>query len=303
VTTAGGVTKAGGVTTSGGVTTAGGVTTSGGVTVSGGTTTSTGGAGGGTPPSPDTITSPSLNGYFWLAQCSDAGTATGTNCPDFDTSGQCPNASATDFNKRGMFVSHVLTVGGTPGTIYTINFQLRGVLGTECYTGGTTTAGATTQPTLSANPETSNNGWYMGGSPVASKWNTYEVHVKPAVGTLYLNPLDNTENIYYLNAFPQTPAGWCEKEGSFPINYSAKFQVTGGGTITLTMHDSNCLTQQNCGPISTKTCSSGSRTIDLTGMPAVPNQPLFSSMTQPYKQTNGWYPQWALFDVTSVTSP
>jgi hypothetical protein len=279
------------------------VTTSGGVTVSGGTTTSTGGAGGGTPPSPDTITSPSLNGYFWLAQCSDAGTATGTNCPDFDTSGQCPNASATDFNKRGMFVSHVLTVGGTPGTIYTINFQLRGVLGTECYTGGTTTAGATTQPTLSANPETSNNGWYMGGSPVASKWNTYEVHVKPAVGTLYLNPLDNTENIYYLNAFPQTPAGWCEKEGSFPINYSAKFQVTGGGTITLTMHDSNCLTQQNCGPISTKTCSSGSRTIDLTGMPAVPNQPLFSSMTQPYKQTNGWYPQWALFDVTSVTSP
>ena len=181
------------------------------------------------------------------------------------------------------------------------------MLGTECYTGGSTTDTGNTQPTLAANPEVSNNGWYMGGSPIASKWNTYEVHVKPAVGTTHLNPADSTENVYYLNAFPQNPSGWCSKEGSFRMIYTASFPVTGGGTITLTMHDSNCLTQQNCGPIGVVgTCANQWRTVDISSMPVPATSTVLASMTQPYKQIVGsstWYLQWALFAVRSVTSP
>jgi hypothetical protein len=159
---------------------------------------------------------------------------------------------------------------------------------------------------LAANPEVANNGWYMGGSPLASKWNTYEVHVKPAVGTTHLNPADNTENVYYLNAFPQNPAGWCSKEGSFPMNYKASFPVVGGGTITLTMHDSNCLTQQNCGPIGAGSTCGAPRSVDISDMPSPATSSVLASMTQPYKQIVGsstWYLQWALFAVRSVTSP
>jgi hypothetical protein len=247
-----------------------------------------------------------LDGFLWVMPASAKGTATGANYPDFDASGNCPNATAA-FATQGIFSSVVHKIGGTTGTQYTINFELRGVLGTECYTGGSTTATGNTQPTLGANPEVSNNGWYMGGSPIASKWNTYEVHVKPAVGTTHLNPADNTENVYYLNAFPQNPSGWCSKEGSFPMSYTASFPVTGGGTITLTMHDSNCLTQQNCGAIGViGTCANAWRTIDLTGMPTPATSSVLASMTQPYKQVVGsatWYPQWALFAVRSVTSP
>ena len=310
-TTAGGTTKTGGTTTAGGTTSVGGTTKTGGTTTAGGTTsaggtTTAGGstsAGGGMSINPASVV-PTLDGYLWVATCSD-GSPVNTDCPDNNAAGQCPNSTATDFNQRGLFVTATIPVKGTAGTQYTINFQARGVLGTECYSGGTTTAGSTTQPTLSANPEVSNTTtWYMGGSPLASKWNTYEIHVSPAVGTNYLNPLDNTQNVYYLNSFPQSPSGWCEKEESFPITISsASFPVKGGGTISLVLHDSNCLTQQNCGgPANQKTCGTP-RTIDLSGMTPPTTQASFASMQQPYKQTNGFYPQWILFHVTSVTSP
>jgi hypothetical protein len=158
-------------------------------------------------------------------------------------------------------------------------------------------------PALGANPETNNDGWYMGGQPVSSKWNTYEIHVKPAVGTTNLNPLDKTENIYFLNAFPYPPVTYgqdtyCEAHETFPFKYTASFPVTGGGTITLTLHDSNCLAQMNCGGPDRQTSCANPRTMDLTGMPPAP-----TGFTQPYKQSNGDYPQWVQFDVKTVTSP
>jgi len=94
----------------------------------------------------------------------------------------CPNATSTDFTKQGTFRSVTHNVTGTAGKQYTLNFEVRGILGTKCYSGGTMRT-----TTLSANPETNNDGWYMGGQPVPSKWNTYEIHVKPAVGTTNLN--------------------------------------------------------------------------------------------------------------------
>lgn len=87
------------------------------------------------------------------------------------------------------------------------------------------------------------------------------------------------------------------------MNYKASFRVAGGGTISMVMHDSNCMTQQNCGGPATQTTCASPRSIDLTGMPAVPTQSALTSMQQPYQQPDGYYPQWAFFNVTSVTSP
>jgi hypothetical protein len=227
-----------------------------------------------------------LDGFLWTFDCSD-GSASGTNCPVNDLqSNMCPNPTATDFNQRGLFRNTLLELGGDTSTVYTINFAVRGVAGTRCYTGGTPA-----NPNLAPNPETSNNGWYIGGTPTTTSWwNSFEIHVAPAV--------PGEQNVYYLNAFPATPSGWCEKEETFPMNYAASFKVMGGGTLTMVIHDVNCQAQQNCGaPASQMSCGSP-RSIDLSGMPAPP-----VGFTQPYQQSNGYYPQWLFFDVTTVTSP
>jgi hypothetical protein len=199
----------------------------------------------------------------------------------------CPNANATDWNQRGAIRNVTHTVGGTSGTKYTINFEVRGVLGTKCYQGGTP---ASTTLISDVEGSTGNNGWYVGGTPIESLWNTYEIHVSPAV--------TGAANVYYLNAFPNN-SGYCEKHETFVMKYTASFPVLGGGTITLTIHDSNCLGQQNCGaPDSQPTCASP-RSVDLTGMSPAPP----STFSQPYVQSNGFHPQWVFFDVKTVTSP
>jgi hypothetical protein len=217
----------------------------------------------------------------------------------YNDQGICPDPNSPDFNTRGLFRTVPLSVFGTSGTQYTVNFEARGVLGGECYTGGTLRT-----PTLSPDPETNNDGWYMGGEPVPSKWNTFEIHVSPAVtGSGAANPLVTGEDVYFMNAFPYPPISYgmdtyCEAHETFPMKYTASFPVTGGGTISLVFHDSNCMGQQNCGGPDRQTTCANPRTMDLTGM-----SPLPSGFTQPYKQSNGFYPQWVLFGNVTVTSP
>jgi hypothetical protein len=82
--------------------------------------------------------------------------------------------------------------------------------------------------------------------------------------------------------------------------FSASFAVLGGGTISLVVHDSNCLGQQNCGQtVEGQAVCSAPRTVSLTGMSPPPP----TSFTQPYNQGAGLYPQWLFIDVQSVTSP
>ena len=230
---------------------------------------------------------PTLNGYNWIGVCAN-GAASALDCPlnDDVSGGTCPMPNAVDYNMRGAFRNFTHKVGGTPGTKYTITFEVRGVAGTRCYTGGTPAV-----PTLSPDPEVNNNGWYVGGTPTTdSHWNSYEIHVTP--------PVPGAANAYYMNAFPNTQ-GFCEKHETFPLRYMASFPVMGGGTIKMTIHDSNCLAQQNCGgPNNQPTCKSP-RTIDLTGMSPQPP----STFAQPYVQTNAFHPQWLFFNVKSVTSP
>jgi hypothetical protein len=228
-------------------------------------------------------------GFYWEGTCNGNIVIHGRNCPyapKGSTSATCPSGATWD--TRGTIVSQVLNVKGTTGTEYTVTIQVAGVLGTRCYTGGTP---AVANMTPSATGP--NNTWYVGGVQANNSiWNTYELHIAPPVA-------DAAANVYYFNAFPSNP-NWCEKEASYQIGYTASFKVLGGGTMTFTVHDANCMVQQNCGGDDTATTCSAPRTIDLSGMtpPATFTQP-------PKNSVNGttYYPQWLYFDVKSVTSP
>ena len=289
-TSSGGTTTSSGGTTtsSGGVTgtsTGGTTARTGGTTVStGGTTTSTGGAGGSTTVDVASVV-PDLDGFYWEGTCSGSVTATGRNCPFADaTATTCP--SGTTWATRGAIKNKTITVKGTTGTQYTINFEVRGVAGTRCYTGG---AAASTATPSATGP---NNTWYVGGTQASdSIWNTYEIHVSPAV--------PGEANVYYANSFSQNQS-WCSKEATYQVGFTASFKVLGGGTITFTIHDANCMAQQNCGGNDTSSVCDSPRTIDLTGMSPA------ATFTQPPTNTIGtktYNPQWLYFDVKSVTSP
>ena len=289
-TGAGGTTKAGGSTASaGGTAKSGGTTTSaGGTTTSSGGTTSTTGADGGMSVDPATVV-PDLMGFYWEGTCSGNIAIHGKNCPFApvgSTSTTCP--AGTTWATRGAIRDKVLSVKGTTGTPYTINFEVRGVLGTRCYTGGTPAVA-----NMTPNANGANNTWYVGGTQANNSiWNTYELHIAP--------PVTGEANVYYFNSFPANVTGWCEKEASYQIGYTASFKVLGGGTMTFEIHDANCLVMQNCGPDDTAATCTAPRTVDLSGMtpPATFTQPptnLVSGTT--------YYPQWVYISVKSVTSP
>jgi hypothetical protein len=273
-------------------------TGSGGAGPGGAAGSSAGGAGGGA--TVEAIV-PTLDGFLWIGDCG-AGSGSGKDCPILpDNGGAC--STANDFFTRGAFKIKTHKVGGTAGTKYMINFEARGVTGGKEYTGGTR------QSTAATFNQTANDGWRVGGLATDSKWNTYEIHVSPPVPGQPVNMQAITctgcptgpDNIYYTNSIPNTDG----VHETFPIKLKASFPVLGGGTITLVIHDSNCLGQQNCGPdpdpaaMCLQPPPNGPRTIDISGMSPQP-----AMFVQPYAQVhapNPWYPQWLLFDVQSVT--
>jgi hypothetical protein len=286
-----GTSGAGGTTGSGGTTGVAGTTGKGG---SGGTT----GAGGAGGISASSIV-PTVNGYLWVGTCA-AGTASALDCPiQGDNNTTCPATynTSTPYAQRGVFQTHLHTVGGVAGTQYTVNLEIRGITGGRCYNGGTIAS-----PTVISDFEgaTGNDGWYSGGVPTDSKWNTYEIHVTPPVPgvTAFPSATDHTENVYYLNAFPATSA-YCERHETFVMKYTASLPVLGGGTIKMVMHDANCLAQQNCGGIDLQSTCATPRSTSLTGLTPQPSNP---PSAQPYTE-NAFFPQWLFFNVQSISSP
>jgi hypothetical protein len=226
---------------------------------------------------------PDLDGYLWVGTCS-AGAGAGLDCVINNDMGQCPNtANNTPFASRGAFRTKIIDVKGDPTKKYMINFEVRGVAGGKYYTGGRqrTTTGYTAGPA-------GNDGWYEGGTPTDSRWNTYEMYVEPKV--------DGAPNSYFFNAFP-TASGYDGRHETYVMNYKASFPAMGGSKLRFVIHDSNCLGQQNCGQTTQnqQQCTNP-RSVPLTGM--MPQPP--AGFTQPYK-TSDFHPQWLFFDVQSVT--
>jgi hypothetical protein len=230
---------------------------------------------------------PDLDGFYWEGTCVGTRVPGGKNCPLDDQGATCP--SSTTYANRGIIRTKSFMVHGTAGTQYTVNFEVRGVAGTRCYTGGT--AASTAAPSADG----ANNGWYVGGVQSGdSIWNTYELHVVNP-------PVTGAANTYYFNNFPMNP-NWCQQEATYQIKYTASFPVMGNSTMQFVIHDSNCQAQENCGSNTGATTCDAPRTIDLTGM----NPPPPTSFHQPPTNVLGsttYYPQWLYFVVSSITSP
>ncbi len=222
---------------------------------------------------------PDLQGYYWEGTCQGSIAVEGHNCPMSDTFSSCPS--------NGINREKTVMVKGVAGQLYTINIEVRGVIGTRCYTGGTRAS------TAALNENGDNNWWYSGGT-VANPtgwWNTYELHVSPSTG-------DASGDVYYFNGSDVQGGNSCEREATYLVNYKASFKVKGGGTLTFKIHDQNCKGQQNCGSNPDGTSACVPRTVNLTGMAATPP----ANFVQP--PTNNTYkPQWMLIGVTSITSP
>jgi len=108
-------------------------------------------------------------------------------------------------------------------------------------------------------------------------------------------------NTYFLNAVitNENPHanGTPTSHLTFAIDYTKTIPVMGGGTIKLTVFDSNCALVQNCGPQANNNTCTAPRSVQLTGaVPAVTN------FSQPFSgNVTGAYGQWVHFDVTGVT--
>ena len=131
----------------------------------------------------------------------------------------------------------------------------------------------------------------------ANWWNTYEVHVN--------NGPPGADSTFYLNCYYDNPSPTiefdpetCTMEEVLEIGYTFEIPVMGNSTILFRLNDQNCLAQMNCGAYEgVKECNYP-RTVDLTGMnpPADFEQPRINAIGGAIL-----YPQWAYFDVTSVT--
>jgi len=180
-----------------------------------------------------------------------------------------------------------IPVKGVKDELYTINIEVRGVVGTRCYQGGTRAS------TAALNESGNNNWWYIGGTRVnpTGWWNSYELKVTPSTG-------DPSGDVYYFNGSGTQGSAACENEATYLINYKASFKAKGGGSLAFKIHDDNCKGLQNCGPDIQPNTACVPRTVDLTGMSAAPP----ANFTQPPMNMQ-WRPQWMLIGVTSVTSP
>jgi hypothetical protein len=316
--------SSGGATASGGRSGTGGATSSGGSTGTGGTAIGSGGANvpdggtagatatggrtgtggasntggvtgtGGAVLTPASIV-PMLDGFLWVGTCSSGGV--GLDCMILGTNqSTCSSATTIPFEQRGAFLTTPLAVGGTTGTRYTINFEVRGVAGGKYYVNGTRDP---QRPTILSEGAAANDGWYVGGTPNTGLWNTYEIHVTPPVPGAALSAAN--DNVYYMNWFPTTSGLGDGRHETMVWGFTASFPVLGGGTITMVIHDSNCNGQQNCGQtVEGQNVCSAPRAVDLTGMSPPPPA---SFVQQPAFTQNGFHPQWLFFDVKTVTSP
>jgi hypothetical protein len=230
---------------------------------------------------------PDLVGFYWEGTCVGTRDPGGHNCP-LDDKTPCPSTGSYD--QQGTIRDKVFNVKGTTGQKYTVNFELRGVMGTRCYTGGTRAS------TAAPNESGTNNWWYVGGTQYNNSWwNTYELHVSPSTG-------DASKDVYYFNGSDNPGGSFCEREASYLVKYTASFKVLGGGTLTFRLHDSNCQAQQNCGSDTNGSATCAPRNVDLAGMSPQPP----ASFSQPPTNVIGaksYKPQWVWITATSVTSP
>jgi hypothetical protein len=192
-------------------------------------------------------------------------------CNGGETGYDCLNSGCSGTTKT---YTQAFQIGGQTGTFYNVSFAVAGITEAKLYSGGMRRAGTTPL----ARDNAGGDAWYQGGTVPNSTYNSYELHVTPAV--------TGAPNDYYLNAAATSSE---EDHLGFVLNYNATIKVPAGGTITFRTYDSNCRQIMNCGNF-TASCPMP-RTLPTTSWAPPPP----TTFMQPY---NG---QFVHFDVTSVT--
>jgi hypothetical protein len=218
-----------------------------------------------------------LDGQLFLAPClRDTQAAV---CAT--VSGVCPNVNVTDVALRGVLMTNkTITLGGTPGTSYTITLHVQGEVEAKQYVNG-----SVDQESMLTSPMA--NGFAVGGTPTTA--NAYGVYLLRVT-----NPGATTSTDYFLNSL--IPPG-VSNHTTYGVDYTATIQAQGGATILLVASDANCSQIKNCGPMENdgNTCIAPI-TIPNVEPTAVAANPTFNFAT-PF---NG---QWMVLTVKNVASP
>jgi len=193
--------------------------------------------------------------------------------------GACPDTNNADVALRGVkLTDKTITLGGTPGTPYTITVHVQGEVESKNYVGGAD------QNAMSMSP--SMDGWRVGGTPsTANAYSVYMLRVR--------NPGSTTDTTYYLNSMD--PPG-VENHTTYGVDYVAQLSAQGGASIRIVAADANCSQIKNCGPT-----PSGSTCLE----PLVPmNIELAVRAANPtFTFTSAYSGQWLGISVVNVTSP
>jgi hypothetical protein len=201
-------------------------------------------------------------------------------CTNIPPGTACPPPNGSDRALSGVLLTdRTFTLGGTPGTPYTITLHVQGEVESKQY------VGSLDQENMSLSPMA--DGFATGGTPTpADAYGVYMIRVT--------NPGSATHTDYFLNSL-QPPGA--SNHTTYGIDYSASISAQGGATIRLVASDSNCSMIKNCGP----TVNDGS--VCLAPIVITNVDPVAVSLNPSFNFNTPYNGQWIALVVTNVTSP
>jgi hypothetical protein len=216
-----------------------------------------------------------LDGKMWTGPC----LRDSAQSVCLTANGACPGANTAGSGLAGVLTTdRTLTLGGTPGTMYTITLHIQGEVESKQY--GGMDANSTAQSPAA-------NGFCVGGTPTtADAYNVYDLRVT--------NPGSTAVTNYFLNSL-QAPG--VSNHTTYGIDYTAQIKAMGGATIRMLAADSNCSMIKNCGP-AVNDGSVCSAPITLANI-----EPTAASLNPTFNFTTPYNGQWIVMTVKNVTSP
>lgn len=191
----------------------------------------------------------------------------------------CPAANPNDPSLSGaLLTDKSFTLGGTPGTSYTVTVHVQGEVEAKFYTNSVDQNNVATSPKA--------DGFATNGSP--TQGNAYSIYLLRVT-----NP-GGTKTDYFLNSLVGPGVS---DHTTYGVDYVAKIKAEGGATIRLVAADPNCSMIKNCGP----TPNSGAQ----CAAPVLPTniEPTVVSANPTFDFTKPFNGQWLSLAVTNVTTP
>jgi len=183
-----------------------------------------------------------FNNAFMITACGAQGS--GYDCPNSPPGGMCSSTmwsyktatgTVSTQEPTGISSDEVFTVaGGDPAKIYDVTVHVEGQAEGRTYVNGVAHSTA-----IDPNKE-KNDMLYTGGQPGPNRTDYNVFHLTVTGGT----PIPGAPTYYAFNATTQALEG---QHHNFSVDETFTFKVKAGMTVTLTNHDSNCISIKNCG--------------------------------------------------------